>query len=76
VPLNLHQFRLEMNLNIRMVVSRRLEFMQKILRVRAFQGKKQLPGQPSQRTFPFHQIGVEALIRQGQRRAHAGHPTP
>jgi hypothetical protein len=66
VPRELNQFGLEMDFDVGVVVNRGLEFMEKFLRVRAFQGKVELPGQAPQGALPFHQVGVKALVRQGQ----------
>ncbi len=65
-----------MDLDVGVAINRGLHLVEKFLGVRAFQGKKQIPGQAAQGVLPLHQVGVKALVRQGQRRAHAGHSAP
>ncbi len=74
VPFDPQQFGLDMHFNVGVVVDRGLELVEEFLGVRAFQGKKQLPGQAPESALPFHQIGVKTLVRQGQCGAQAGHP--
>ena len=76
VPRELHQFGLEVDFDVGVVVNRGLELVEKFLGVRAFQGEIQLPGQAPQGALPFHQVGVKALVRQGQGRAQARPPRP
>ena len=72
MPRELNQFGLGMDFDIGVAVDRGLELVEKFLRVRAFQGKEQLPGQAPQGVLPFHQVGVKALVRQGQGGVHPG----
>ena len=66
MPREFKQFGLYMDFDVGAAVDRGLEQVQEFLRVRTFQGKVQFPGEAAQGILPFHQVGVKALVRQGQ----------